>query len=138
MKIFYSNILPYTLILFQREKMMKAEKQIVKDVVLLPLEGKLMGGTETNVISHQLEELLKQGFNKIVLDFRKVDWINSLATGSLIKWFFIIKEKGGDLRITNTNRRVHQILTITKIMSVIKTFDNQQEAINSFYCSASC
>ena len=118
--------------------MMNTEKQIVKDVVLLPLEGKLMGGTETNVISNQLEELLKQGFNKIVLDFRKVDWINSLATGSLIKWFFIIKENGGDLRIANTNHRVHQILTITKIMSVINTFDNQQDAINSFYCTASC
>ena len=120
------------------EDVMNFEKQIKGDVVLLPLEGKLMGGSETNIISSQLKELLEKGYNKIVLDFRDVDWINSLATGSLIKWFFIVRENGGDLRITNTNHKVYQYLTITKLMTVIKTFDNQQEAINSFYCSASC
>ena len=117
---------------------MNLKNQIKGDVVLLPLEGKLMGGTETNLISHKLEELIKNGFNKIVLDFRKVDWINSLATGSLIKWFFILRENGGDLRIANTNQRVYQILTITKLLTVIKTFDSQQDAVNSFCCSASC
>jgi len=117
---------------------MDYKKLLNGDVVLLPLKGKLMGGSETNVISNQLNELLEKGYNKIVLDFRDVDWINSLATGSLIKWFFILRENGGDLRIANTNHKIFQYLTITKLMTVIKTFDNQQEAINSFYCSASC
>jgi len=117
---------------------MNAEKQIVRDVVLLPLEGKLMGGSETNLISNQLKELLEKGYNKIVLDFNEVDWINSLATGSLIKWFFIVKNSGGELKIVNTNHRVYQILAITKLLTVIKTFESPQEAINSFYCSASC
>jgi len=117
---------------------MNREKQIIRDVVLLPLEGKLMGGSETNLISNKLKELLEKGYNKIVLDFNEVDWINSLATGSLIKWFFIVRENGGDLRIANTNHRVYQILTITKILTVIKTFESPQEAINSFCCSASC
>ena len=112
--------------------MVNTKNKIVRDVVLIPLEGKLMDASSTSMVSNQLKDLLEKGYNKIVRDFGKVDWINSLAIGNLIKWFFIVRENGGDLRITNTKHKVQQYLTITKLKTVIQTFENSQQAIDSF------
>ncbi len=111
---------------------MNLDKRIEGDVVLLPLEGKLMGGSETTFLSEQLQQLIARGYNKIVLDFERVKWINSPGIGLLIKWLLILRENGGDLRLTNAKDKVEQYLKITKLMTVIKTFDCPQDAINSF------
>lgn len=111
---------------------MELEEKIEKDVVLLPLEGKLMGGAETTILSDQLQQLIAKGYNKVVLDFERVKWINSPGVGALIRWLMILRENGGDLRLTNAKDKVEQYLKITKLMTVIKTFDCPQDAINSF------
>ena len=111
---------------------MELETRIEGDVVLLPLEGKLMGGSETNILSDQLQELIAEGYNKIVLDFERVRWINSPSIGVLIKWLKILRENDGDLRFTNTGDKVKYYLKITKLMTVIKTFESPQDAVNSF------
>ena len=111
---------------------MKLEKRIERDVVLLPLEGKLMGGTETAILNDQLQQLMARGYNKVVLDFEGVKWINSPGIGALIKWLMILRQNGGDLRLTNAKDKVEQYLKITKLMTVIKTFESPQDAVNSF------
>ena len=104
----------------------------MKDVVLVPLEGKLMGGVETNLLSDQLQKLITKGYTKFVLDFERLRWINSLGVGALIKWLMILRQSGGDLRLTNAKDKVEQYLEITKLITVIETFDCPQDAINSF------
>jgi len=111
---------------------MRLEERIEKDVVLLPLEGKLMGGAETTILSDQLQQLIVKGYNKVILDFERVKWINSPGVGALIRWLMILRESGGDLRLTNAKDKVEQYLKITKLMTVIQTFENPQDAINSF------
>ena len=111
---------------------MKLEERIEGDVVLLPIEGKLMGGSETTILSDQLQQLMARGYNKVVLDFDRVKWINSPGIGALIKWLMILRQNGGDLRLTNTKDKVEQYLKITKLMTVIKTFESPQDAVNSF------
>ena len=107
---------------------MELEEKIEKDVVLLSLEGKLMGGAETAILSDQLQQLIVKGYNKVVLDCEEVKWINSPGIGALIKWLMILRQNGGDLRLTNAKDKVEQYLKITKLMTVIKTFENPQDA----------
>ena len=111
---------------------MKREPRITGDVVILPLEGKLMGGAETSLLSDQLQQLVRNGYNKVVLDVEKLIWINSPGIGALIKCLIILRQNGGDLRLSNAKDKVEQYLKITKLKTVIKTFDCPQDAINSF------
>lgn len=112
--------------------MMNFQEKIHNNVVLLPLEGKLMGGAETKNLSDELQHLLAKGYNKIVLDFQHVQWINSPGVGELIKWLCILRKNGGDLRFTNAEGKVYHYLKITKLIDVIKTFDCPQDAVNSY------
>ena len=111
---------------------MKLKQTITGDVVILPLEGKLMGGAETTVVSDQLKQLMTKGYNKIILDVERLNWINSPGIGALIKWLMILRQNGGDLRLSNAKDKVEQYLKITKLITVIQTFDSPQDAINSF------
>ena len=90
------------------------------DVVLFTINGQLMGGSEIRKISEQLNRLLKQGHTKIVLDMKRVNRINSLGIGVLIKWLHILRDQGGDLRFTNTGYKVHQYFQITKLLTVFE------------------
>ena len=110
--------------------------KLAGDIVIVPLEGKIMGCSETKFIANKVQELLMMGCNKIILDFEKVNWINSLGIGALIKLLLVAREKGGDLRFINAKNKVNHYLKITKLLTVIKTFESPQEAINSFYVSA--
>ncbi|MFZ5518994.1 MAG: STAS domain-containing protein [Candidatus Zhuqueibacterota bacterium] len=116
---------------------MNFERTIQGNVVLLPLEGKLMGGTETKSLSDELQQLVATGYTRIVLDFENVKWINSPGIGALIKWLCILREHGGDLRITHAEGKVKDYLKITKLMDVIKIFDSPQDAVNSYSIFAS-
>ena len=117
--------------------MMNFQENIQNNVVLLPLEGKLMGGVETKNLSDELQQLLSKGYTQIVLDFENVKWINSPGIGALIKWLCILREQGGDLRFTNAEGKVKYYLRITKLKDVIKTFDSPQDAVNSYSILAS-
>ena len=111
---------------------MEFQKRIEGEVVLLPLEGKLMGGAETNTLSEELENLIEKGYKKMILDFERVKWINSPGIGALIKWIHLLRENGGDLRFTNASTRVKHYLNITKLNTVIMSYDCCQDAIDSF------
>ena len=111
---------------------MKFEKRFEEEVAILPLQGKLMGGIETDSLNTQLQGCYANGHRKIVLDFKEVKWINSLGIGTLIKWINILRASGGDLRFTNACGKVNYYLKITKLNTVIKTFDRPKDAINSF------
>ena len=112
---------------------MKFEEKIKGNVVLLPLEGKLMGGNETSALSDELSTLISKGHKNIILDFEKVMWINSPGIGMIMKWLLNLRENGGDLRFTNTEGCVQYYLNITNLASVIKTYPTPNDAINSFH-----
>jgi len=107
-------------------------QKIEGDVALLPLEGKIMGGRETTMIGQQLQDISTQGCNKIILDFDNVRWINSPGIGMLIKWLRILREAGGDLKFINAGTQVMHYFHITKLTSVIGTYDCYTDAVRSF------
>lgn len=119
--------------IFIKDQNMKFEEKINGNVVLLPLEGKLMGGNETNALSDELSTLISKGHKNIILDFEKVKWINSPGIGMIMKWLLNLRENGGDLRFTNTEGCVQYYLDITNLASVIKTYPTPNDAINSFH-----
>lgn len=111
---------------------MKFEKRIEGDVVLVQLGGKYINGAETENLSDQLQDLTSIGYNKVVIDFEGVRWINSPGIGVLIKWLRILRENGGDMVFANTGEKIKRYLEITKLITIIQTFDSPQDAINSF------
>lgn len=101
-------------------------------VVVIEPKGKIMGGPESTALHDLLHDLIDQKKTNVVIDLGKVDWMNSTGLGLLISGLTTLKKADGDLRLANVTEKIQSLLTITKLVTVFKSFDSVDEAINSF------
>jgi len=78
---------------------MKIEKADNKKAVVSP-EGSI-DFTNSEELGEQLTGLLEDGFNQIVIDFRKIDTIDSSGLGKLLFLNKKIRERNGELKFVN-------------------------------------
>ena len=102
------------------------------DVVVLELSGKIMGGPDASLLKQKLDDLLDKGRTKVVADMSKVKWMNSSGLGILISGLATMRNKNGNLKLSNVTDKIHSLLMITKLLTVFDTFESTEEAIASF------
>ena len=69
---------------------------------------------------------------KLVLNLREVAYIDSTALGEIIRAYTSVTRKGGTLKLLDVTTRVHELLVITRLLSVFDLFDAEAEAVKSF------
>lgn len=102
------------------------------DVQIFELAGKMMGDSSCAALVQRIDALLGAGTRSVVLDLRDVQWMNSQAISYLIACLTKLRRAGGDLRLAGVAGKVDYYLRLTKLNTVIRTFDGQQEAVESF------
>jgi anti-sigma B factor antagonist len=73
--------------------------------------------------------IINKGIQKMVLDLSYVKMITSSGIGIFLN---INQSLKSGLRIAGPNKEVQKVLELTKVSSVIKTFDTIEAALNSF------
>ncbi|GAB4369531.1 MAG: hypothetical protein Kow0042_11280 [Calditrichia bacterium] len=111
---------------------MKISEEKVNDIVVLKLEGNLMGGPEAVQLNEVINRFIDESIFKVVVDLEKVDRMNSSGLGLLIKALTTFKTNGGQLKLANVNPKIENLLVITKLNTVFESFDSSQAAVNSF------
>jgi anti-sigma B factor antagonist len=111
---------------------MKIENRIVGDVHLLDCSGKITLGEGTMAIRNTVREVLKNGGKKIVLNLSDVNYIDSSGIGELVSSFTTVTNQNGQLKLLNLTKKIHELLAITKLLTVFQTFDDEGAALNSF------
>jgi anti-sigma B factor antagonist len=111
---------------------MKIENRVVGDVQILDCSGKITLGEGTMAIRNTVRELLKNGNKKIVLNLGDVNYIDSSGIGELVSSYTTVTNQGGQLKLLNLTKKIHELLAITKLLTVFPVFDNEQTAIGSF------
>lgn len=102
------------------------------DVVVIALQGEMVGGPDAAQLTDKLRELLESGKNHVILDMEHVDWMNSSGLGILIGGLTTVRNHGGDLKLLKLSNKLQELLRITKLRCVFDVFDNEDEAIGSF------
>ena len=110
---------------------MKFEDKLEGDVAILDLTGKIMGGEETTLFHGKIHEYISQNKKNILVDLKKVDWMNSVGLGMLISALTTVKNSGGRLVLANITK-IESILTITRLISVFEHYDSREEALKAF------
>lgn len=102
-------------------------------VVLLDLKGRLVAGGASNVVRDAIAAESKNGNLRIVLDLASVEFIDSTGLGTLVICFTSLRKAGGALKLLHLNRRNVELLVLTKLSTVFEVFQDEQDAVNSFY-----
>ena len=103
------------------------------DVVIVDVSGRitLADGGDT-VLKDKVRSLVQQGHKKLLLNLGNVSYVDSAGLGELVQSYATVNKNGGALKLLNVTRRIKDLLSITKLLTVFDTFDNEAEAVHSF------
>jgi len=115
---------------------MQIEERSVGDVIVLDLKGKNTLGEGDELLKDKVNSLVNQGHKKIVLNLADVPYIDSAGLGEVVRTYTTVSRQGGSLKLLNLTKRITDLLSITKLLTVFETFDSENEAVRSFSASA--
>jgi len=115
---------------------MQIEERAVGDVMVLDLKGKITLGEGDELLKDKVNSLVNQGRKKIVLNLAGVPYIDSAGLGEIVRTYTTVSRQGGSLKLLNLTKRITDLLSITKLLTVFETFDTEGDAVRSFSASA--
>ena len=115
---------------------MQIEERTVGDVLVLDLKGKITLGEGDELLKDKVNSLVNQGQKKIILNLAEVPYIDSAGLGEIVRTYTTVSRQGGNLKLLNLTKRITDLLSITKLLTVFETFDAESEAVRSFSASA--
>lgn len=102
-----------------------------KDVTILKLSGRLVLGEESNELRSTIKRLVDSGDKKIIVDLSDVPYIDSAGLGTLVSAFASVTNSGGSMKLANISRKIHDILNITKLVTVFEVYDSVSAALKA-------
>jgi len=115
---------------------MQIEERATGDVKILDMKGRVTLGEGDELLKDKINSLLNQGHRKIVLNLADVPYIDSAGLGEIVRTYTTVSRQGGSLKLLNLTKRITDLLSITKLLTVFETFDSEDEAVRSFSASA--
>lgn len=109
------------------------EQREREGIVIFDVNGRLVVGEAVASLRERIRELSESGRNNIVVNLAGVDYIDSTGLGGLVISYTGLKKAGGSLKLLNLSRRNIELLVLTKLTTVFEIFDDEQEAVNSFF-----
>ena len=116
---------------------MKTVTRQVGQVVILDISGRITLGEGNVMLREIVGDLAAKGNTNIVLNLGEVVYVDSSGVGELVKAHTTIRTKGGVLKLTNLNQRVHDLLQMTRLTSVFDIEKDEASALKSFGSKAS-
>lgn len=107
----------------------------VGEVALVNAAGKLTLGEGTSALRTKIRELVDGGSRRIVLNLADVNYMDSSGLGELIAAHTTVATAGGEIKLLNLAKRMHDLLKLTKLYTVFETFEDEAEAVASFPAS---
>ena len=115
---------------------MQIEERIVGDVTILDLKGKMTLGEGDELLKDKINSLIHQGQKNLLLNLEGVPYIDSAGLGEIVRTYTTVSRQGGALKLVNLTKRITDLLSITKLLTVFETFDLEKDAVANFQSSA--
>jgi anti-sigma B factor antagonist len=90
---------------------------------------------EANIqqIGEEIASIIEESPNpKILITFENVEHLSSAALGTLITVNNKIRNKGGQLRLSNIDPQIYEVFVITKLNKLFQIYDDAAQAAQSF------
>ena len=111
---------------------LKTTTRQVDGVNIVDCNGRITLGEGSVVLRDTVKELLGKGQKKILLNLGDVNYIDSSGIGELVSAYTTVKNQGGELKLLNLTKKVHDLLQITKLYTVFDVKDDEASAVKAF------
>jgi anti-sigma B factor antagonist len=111
---------------------MQIEERVVGDVTILDLKGKITLGEGDEALKDKINSLILQDRRRILLNLGGVPYVDSAGLGEIVRTYTTVSRQGGQLKLVNLTKRITDLLSITKLLTVFETFDSEADALKSY------
>jgi anti-sigma B factor antagonist len=111
---------------------LKTTTRQVDGITIVDCSGRITLGEGSVVLRDAVKDLLSKGQKKILLNLGDVNYIDSSGIGELVSAYTTVKNQGGELKLLNLTKKVHDLLQITKLYTVFDVRDDETSAVKSF------
>jgi len=102
------------------------------EIAVLALSGNIMGGPDYEKFHSEVRALMHEGVLSILLDFRRVSFINSTGLGLLMGAKNVLEKAGGRMKICNVSDRVRSIFYVTELHNVFDILPDRKAGLAAF------
>lgn len=102
------------------------------DVTILDVDGKILLGEGDVQLKRKIDELIEGGKTKLVLNLAQVPYMDSGGLGEIVRSYTTVKRAGGELKLLNATKRISDLLTITKLITVFEMHEDEASSVASF------
>ena len=102
-------------------------------VTILDMKGRITVGPEATALREAVAAAVTEGVRQLVFNLAQVDFIDSTGLGAVVMCSTTMRKAGGAVKLLNLNRRNIELLVMTKLATVFETFNDEQDAVNSFF-----
>jgi len=97
---------------------MRLQERYLADLVIVDLSGRCAEAEDAWQVENSVQGIVARGGRKILLNLEKVEYISSTGLGALVRSFTLTSKAGGKLWLSYPTKRVHDLLSITKLLPV--------------------
>ena len=111
---------------------MDINERTVGSVLVLDLAGPLVAGDAVGHLKDKVNSLLYEGHKQILINLANVAYMDSSGLGELVSAYTTVARQQGKMKLVHITKRNHDLLSITKLLTVFDTFDSEDAAVKSF------
>lgn len=111
---------------------MQIQERSVGTVKVLDLSGPIIFQQGDTLLKDKIHSLAHQGHTQILVNMAGVPYMDSAGLGQLVAQYTTVARAGGSLKLVNLTTKIHDLLTITKLLTVFEVFDTEQDAVTHF------
>jgi anti-anti-sigma factor len=125
---------PFDKKLIGKAKAMMINRRDKNNVVIFDIEGEIKRSDITDVTLHQLvKEQLEVGKKHILLNFEKVEFIDSFGVGEILASYISTHNLGGKLKLARISKKLFLIFQVTMLTKVLDIHEEEDSALLSFF-----
>ena len=102
------------------------------NTMILEVTGRIKLGAPGPSIQDGVRELLDSEHKNIILDLAGVTYLDSSGLGQLVGSYATAISHGCEIKLINLNRRVYDLMQITKLYTVFSIYTDEAMALKSF------
>ena len=111
---------------------MQIDERTVGSVKVLDVKGQITFTQGDMLLKDKINSVINQGHKQILVNLAGVSYIDSAGLGEMVGAYTTVTRAGGRMKLVNLTKKLHDLLSITKLLTVFETFETEQDAVKSF------
>jgi anti-sigma B factor antagonist len=101
-------------------------------IVVVDMVGKLTLSESRTQLRDLIHVLSGTGHKRFLLNLAGVEYVDSDGMGELVRCYSTVRQRGGEMKLVQVNKRVGDLLQITRLNTLFEIHSEEQIALHSF------